>query len=158
MPLPTPTSPTSPYEISLSSPSILDFESVDADTEIAEDPSYDAAKEESVDTYISGLPIVEVFGVWDSKECMICQEPYGSVSGEGVEDEKDEKGHEEETATELPCKHIIGSTCLKRWFMNSEEKATCPMCRRVFHKLDNGGMLSPLPYLSPKSLLALRGS
>ena len=57
-------------------------------------------------------------------ECGICQEKYGNVdSHPGAMD----------NPIRLPCQHVIGSDCIRRWVSPSEHgKNTCPFCRYIF--------------------------
>ena len=56
------------------------------------------------------------------KQCMICQDEYGSKSNGNGKPERQVR---------LPChgKHTVGSTCITKWL---EDHNTCPMCRHEF--------------------------
>jgi hypothetical protein len=49
---------------------------------------------------------------------------------------------DQDSATRLPCGHIFGLECLRRWFAPRSERGgggtTCPLCRRVVYVLDLG--------------------
>lgn len=62
-----------------------------------------------------------------SPVCDICQKDYAT---ENVEDPSEE----EESAIQLPCRHIFGEHCINTWFetcRTHKNKITCPMCRTV---------------------------
>lgn len=77
------------------------------------------------------------------------QRPY-SVSTDSapshLNDSPESAGRNEitgqDSATRLPCGHIFGLECLRRWFAPRSEMGgggtTCPLCRRVVYVLDLG--------------------
>lgn len=52
------------------------------------------------------------------QQCSICLEKYGIVLGS-------------DAPAQLPCGHIMGAECLKKWLVRSE---SCPQCRRRVFK------------------------
>ena len=74
--------------------------------------------------FLSNLPQVGEADLPKGSECGICQEKYSNVdSHPGAMD----------TPVRLPCQHIIGSDCIRKWVSPDEHgKNTCPFCRYIF--------------------------
>ena len=74
--------------------------------------------------FLRNLPQVGEADLPKGSECGICQEKYGNVdSHPGAMD----------TPVRLPCQHVVGSDCIRRWVSPSEHgKNTCPFCRYIF--------------------------
>ena len=74
--------------------------------------------------FLSNLPRVREADLPKGSECGICQEKYSNVdSHPGAMD----------TPVRLPCQHVIGSDCIRRWVSPDEHgKNTCPFCRYIF--------------------------
>jgi hypothetical protein len=63
----------------------------------------------------------------EDRSCGICWEPYL-----GAETPEDSCGPGEDPA-QLPCKHILGKTCVSTWL---KKESTCCVCRRNFFNED----------------------
>lgn len=75
--------------------------------------------QEVVQGFVDSLPKVSVDSLeLDARECGICREPYGEVSGS-----------EPEEAVKLPCGHVLGKLCLTV-MVGSWRHQSCPLCRR----------------------------
>ncbi|KAL2118203.1 hypothetical protein VTJ04DRAFT_7863 [Mycothermus thermophilus] len=60
----------------------------------------------------------------DDPNCLICQEPVGQTNPEGIT----------ETWSILPCGHIFGSYCIKRYLgVAADDQPLCPICRSLAH-------------------------
>lgn len=61
-------------------------------------------------------------------DCPVCMRPYADFSVAGKEIDTSL-----ESAAQLPCKHLIGSSCLYEWLspFTYQHKNTCPLCRAV---------------------------
>lgn len=70
-----------------------------------------------VTSFVEKLPRVSAQELEDV-DCCICTLQYNGKTAE--------TGPMEE-AVRLPCSHVLGSSCLSQWLMNS---STCPTCRR----------------------------
>ena len=90
-----------------------------------------------IDRHVANLPSPSNLTTSGSEnaECMICQEPYNNTNSST-------SFSHNETPVELRCKHIVGDTCIRRWFLNAmtgeNGKASCPMCRTVFFENPTG--------------------
>ena len=77
--------------------------------------------------FLRGLPQVGEADVPQDYECGICQEKYGKV---------DLHAPARDALVRLPCQHLIGSDCIRKWVSPDEHgKNTCPFCRYVFFTL-----------------------
>ena len=75
-------------------------------------------------TFLESLPQVEISAIdKEDRWCSICYEEYGKPS-------PDEPA---ENPVKVPCGHIFGKTCIRKWF---EEHTTCPSCRSELGKGD----------------------
>ena len=78
--------------------------------------------------FLRNLPRVGEADLPEGNECGICQEKYGKV---------DLHAGARDAPVRLPCQHIIGSDCIRKWVSPDEHgKNTCPFCRYVFFALD----------------------
>ena len=69
---------------------------------------------------MESLPIVKKEELPENSQiCHICKEPF---------DEPDPVPEMIENAVKLPCNHIMGESCLKRWLENNTNNS-CPLCR-----------------------------
>ena len=77
--------------------------------------------------FLRNLPLVGEADLPEGNECDVCQEKYGKVDlHTGARD----------APVRLPCQHIIGSDCIRKWVSPGEYgKNTCPFCRYVFFAL-----------------------
>ena len=75
------------------------------------------------EAFLRNLPQVGEAELSDGKQCGICQEKFGKVDlHAGVMD----------VPVRLPCQHIVGSNCIRKWLSPDEHgKNTCPFCRSV---------------------------
>ena len=74
--------------------------------------------------FLRNLPQVGEAELPDGKQCGICQEKYGKV---------DLHAGAMDVPVRLPCQHIVGSDCIRKWVSPDEHgKNTCPFCRSVF--------------------------
>ena len=91
-----------------------------------------------ISEFLKQLP--EVQDVTDDDECPVCLQSYlrttvptarvprmiqGFLSMFG---RQEPEPIEPETAVRLPCQHVIGSQCIKRWLSSVEGHTTCPYC------------------------------
>ena len=73
--------------------------------------------------FLRNLPHVGEADLPEGYECGICQEKYGN-------------GRVRDAPVRLPCQHIIGSDCIRKWVSPDEYgQDTCPFCRYVFFPL-----------------------
>lgn len=80
--------------------------------------------------FLRNLPQVGEADLPKGSECGICQEKYGKV---------DPHAGGMDAPVRLPCQHIIGSDCIRKWVSPGEnDKNTCPFCRYVFFSLQRG--------------------
>ena len=78
--------------------------------------------------FLRNLPQVREADLPQGNECGVCQEKYGKV---------DLHAGAKDAPVSLPCQHIIGSDCIRKWVSPDEHgKNTCPFCRYVFFSLD----------------------
>ena len=98
--------------------------------------------------FLSQLPKVQ--DVTDDDECPVCLQSYlpttappapapGMIQGflSRFVRQKPEP-IEPETAVRLPCQHVIGSKCIKRWLSSEEDHNTCPYCvKQLFTPTDH---------------------
>ena len=75
-----------------------------------------------IETFLNSLPAVSLTDLPEgSQDCPICVEPFQDTRGT-------------EMPVQLPCKHIIGKNCLRKWLNSSVlnlKNNTCPFCRAV---------------------------
>ncbi|KAH9217627.1 hypothetical protein DL95DRAFT_522023 [Leptodontidium sp. 2 PMI_412] len=64
--------------------------------------------------------------------CTICHSPFNTPHQDGIF----------ETPSILPCAHIFGSLCIKRWLESSKHK-DCPNCRREMRYVGCGHAVIP---------------
>ena len=76
-----------------------------------------------VKEFLSNLPNASEEDLAGNNQCDICVVEYGSKA-----DDKETAEH----AVKLPCGHIIGSSCIKRWICL---KNSCPYCRGQLIKI-----------------------
>ena len=88
--------------------------------------------------FLSQLP--EVHDVTDDEECPVCLQSYspttapttpapGMIQGFlSMFVRQERETIEPETAVRLPCHHVMGSNCIKRWLSRGEGRNTCPYC------------------------------
>lgn len=69
----------------------------------------------------------------DKLDCPVCMQPY-------VELKAADKDNKVEVAIRLPCKHLIGDSCLYRWIspFTHQYKNTCPLCREELFTQETG--------------------
>ncbi|MCJ1469702.1 hypothetical protein MMC07_008343 [Pseudocyphellaria aurata] len=72
----------------------------------------------SPSVFVAGLPVVETA---PEQTCPICLNRYDSTPSSS------EDTLEKEPALELPCKHVVGRSCLRTWLQGGNK--TCPFCR-----------------------------
>ena len=75
------------------------------------------------EAFLRNLPQVGEDELPDDKQCGICREKFGKA-----------ELHAEamEIPVRLPCQHIVGSDCIRKWVSPEEHgKNTCPFCRSV---------------------------
>lgn len=71
--------------------------------------------------FLESLPIVKHEELPENSQiCHICKEPFDAPNPDP------EMMESAEVAVKLPCSHIMGFECLKRWL---EDNSSCPMCR-----------------------------
>ena len=82
---------------------------------------------DDLDEFLGGLPRLDINDLEpDNRRCHICQEPYPA---DGIPDKSEVPDKSKpEFPVELPCRHVLGSTCLKRW-LTPTKNDTCPFCR-----------------------------
>ena len=73
-----------------------------------------------VEHFVGSLPRVRQEDLPAGSECMICQDQYGTPNADD--------GTTEHTIV-LPCGHLVGSVCIRRW-LSERGSNTCPYCRR----------------------------
>ena len=88
--------------------------------------------------FLSQLP--EVQDVTDDDECPVCLQTYIPTPAPAAPAPGGFQGFfskfirqgpepiEPESAVRLPCRHVIGSRCIKRWLSPEEGHNTCPYC------------------------------
>ncbi|PVH79762.1 hypothetical protein DL98DRAFT_532622 [Cadophora sp. DSE1049] len=76
-------------------------------------------------------------------DCTICHSPFNTPRPDGTT----------ETPSLLPCAHIFGSICIKRWLESSQHQ-NCPNCRREMRYSGCGHAVVPkaLPRTMPRAL------
>ena len=69
--------------------------------------------------FLNSLPILPLTDLPEGdKNCHVCIEPF-------------QEAPDAEKAVRLPCRHILGKSCLEKWLKSSVLSNTCPMCRAV---------------------------
>lgn len=84
----------------------------------------DASEEEtrpsllsSAESSLDSLPVINLNTLnKESEDCPVCQETFS-----------DSDLNDADTPVMLPCNHIIGRVCIRKWILG--ENNTCPMCR-----------------------------
>ena len=93
--------------------------------------------------FLSQLP--EVQDVTDDDECPVCLQSYLPTTAPTAKVPGMIQGFlsmfgqiEPEYAVRLPCQHVIGSKCIKRWLSSEEGHNTCPYCvKQLFTPTDH---------------------
>ena len=79
-------------------------------------------------SFLESLPILALADLRsDSLECPFCIEPY-------------QNSPRSERPVRLPCNHVMGKDCLRKWLNSSEANANnnaCPTCRAVLFKRED---------------------
>lgn len=74
--------------------------------------------------FLRSLPRVGEADLPEGSECGICKEKYSNL---------DSHPEAVDTPVRLPCQHVVGSDCIRRWVSPDEHgKNTCPFCRYIF--------------------------
>ncbi|KAL1842038.1 hypothetical protein VTJ49DRAFT_6108 [Mycothermus thermophilus] len=80
-----------------------------------------SAPEKQAETEPESAPVAVQI---EDTNCLICQEPVGEPNPEGII----------ETWSMLPCGHIFGSYCIKRYLcVAADDQPLCPICRSRAH-------------------------
>ena len=97
--------------------------------------------------FLSQLPKVQ--NVTDDEECPVCLQIYLPITAPTAKasgiiqgflsmfGRQEPEPIEPEYAVRLPCQHVIGSKCIKRWLSSEQGHNTCPYCvKQLFTPID----------------------
>ena len=81
-----------------------------------------------IQDFLESLPVISLSDLPEGTQCPICIEPF-------------EDAPDAEKPVKLPCKHVIGHDCLKKWLTSSalnRNNKHCPTCRAALFERNYG--------------------